>query len=93
MTTLMVFAGALASAVGLAAFCWPRHALRRAAIAAAVAVIGPFVLGFLLNPFLGAGAGMGVVFMLTACSATILLAAASAVAGAILRQACTALRV
>jgi hypothetical protein len=68
MTGLAIFAITLASIAGLAAFHWPHGVFRRSAIAAAGAIAGPFAIGFVLNPFLGDGAGLGVVFILATCS-------------------------
>ena len=92
MTGLAIFAITLASIAGLVAFHWPHGVFRRSAIAAAGAIAGPFAIGFALNPFLGDGAGMGVVFILATCSAVVLTTAAGAALGAAARDVWTALR-
>jgi uncharacterized membrane protein YozB (DUF420 family) len=79
-------------AIASAAFRWPDRAFERSAIAAACALILPFVVAFAATPFLGAGAGMGVALILYAMSAFILLAAISASLGAAARYGWTAIQ-
>jgi hypothetical protein len=80
--TAIMLAAVLVLSVGGVSFLWPANAFRRSAWAVVCALVGPFVIGFLIDPFLGSGAGLGVVLILAAFAAAILLGAFAAVAGA-----------
>jgi hypothetical protein len=84
--TAIILAVVLALAVGTVSFLWPANAYRRSAWAVAVAMAGPFVVGLLINPFLGSGAGLGVVLILGFFVAAILIGAGAAVVGATARH-------
>jgi hypothetical protein len=83
--TAIVLAVLLALLVGTISFLWPANAYRRSAWAVAIAMAGPFVIGFLISPFLGSGAGLGVVLIMGFFVAAILIGAGAAVVGATLR--------
>jgi hypothetical protein len=76
----------VALSAGGISFLWPANVLRRSGWAIVCAVVGPFVVGFLISPFLGSGAGLGIVMIFAFLSAAIALGAVAAIAGAMSRR-------
>lgn len=94
MTPYLLIAAAffVAFAAGVAAFLRPRRIILRSVIAAASALVAPFVIAYLAAPFLGDGAGMGVAFIRYAGTALVLLVAIAAILGVATRHVWTVLR-
>jgi len=69
-----------------ASFSRPDRVFGRSAVAALCAATLPYAGAFVLAPFLGDGAGLGVALILHVLSAAILLAAISASLGAAARR-------
>lgn len=82
LTTVVILALILSVSVGAISFLWPANAFRRGAWAVVSALAGPIVVGFLIEPFLGSGAGLGVALILYFFAAAILLGAVAAIVGA-----------
>ena len=94
MLKLLFILAVLAGAVGLAvrAFARPERMYVRALIAAALAIAGGLALLVVLSPFLGSGAGMGVVLIYLAYVALVVAIAALACLAATARHAWDVLR-
>ena len=84
--TVIILAIVLSVSVGGISFLWPANAFRRGAWAVVCALVGPLVVGFLIEPFLGSGAGLGVALILYFFAAAILLGAVAAIVGAASRH-------
>ena|SRR5690606_20736214 len=82
----------LATTIGIISFLWPANAFRRGLWAIVCALIGPFVIAYIVEPFLGSGAGLGVALVLYVLAAAILIGAVAAILGAVCRYAWDALR-
>ena len=94
MLELLFILAVLAGAVGLAirAFARPERVYVGALVAAALAIVGGLALLVVLSPFLGSGAGMGVVLIYLAFVALVVAVAALACLAATARHAWDALR-
>jgi hypothetical protein len=94
MLELLFILAVLVGAVWLAvrAFARPERVYVRALIAAALAIVGGLALLVVLSPFLGSGAGMGVVLIYLAYVALVVAIAALACLAATARHAWDALR-
>jgi hypothetical protein len=81
----LILLGCLATAPAVWFYLRPKGAIVFAVRALIAAMTLPFILAFLLDPFVGSGAGLGVALMLYALAGFLVWTALAAFAGAGLR--------